>query len=921
MESNFTKVYFLKQLTTKLNTEGVEHKIIKGLFPIGYNEENYETNRDRKFGYAVKTGKASNITVLDCDTMDAYKSLCEAYPKLHQHYTVKSRRGYHVYFIYDPKIKSCKLDKIDCQNDQKLIMGINTTAQRYNDETYTYQYIGGNLLHMPTQIKSLCVIEGEGNDDTISNFVIDKNIIYEVTDEAITEILNKIQINHEDYFLNYELWLKMTTVMKTINKFNIWDKFNKQYSNYSYDKNKEIWNSIKQSISPNFFCKLLKKKFFKFYKSNDELKKLNNNKDAIQVNQQYVNISHNAFFENDTIIIQSKTGTGKTTCVSKLVDFYLKMNPQHSLLSVVNLITLADQQEQTFRKSGVSMTNYQNCKNESILMCDNSVICINSLIMLAECNFENKVVYIDEVRALINTITHNKTLQNCRLIFATLLKIIKTCAKLIITDAHIEKSVANLIEQRKGKITHYNNSHNKFQDIPAIELNSEKEFYSLLEQRIINNELFSFASDTCKTITEWYNKLYSIASPEVQERMILYTGETKKEFCEDWSNKFIFYSPKITCGVDINCFGEHSVQFLYMKGKSVDSVSLYQMATRTRHMEKLYFYSCASCCKSQYESLEDCRKQQMEYFSHNKLSMSVEYMNAIKDVNEIAFFDIYTQNEYTNDLLKTNIKHYFIEELLNAGFIVSQYGEQETLTKDVKDEMEAITQQQIEINVEELCVALDEDTTDISDNIEVMFSRSEYLKVDSRELVEKYSKFIYDKSMYEHFINFKKLSVSEEKCNEKLKELYNNKFITGIHTNTWNKIKYIHVLKNICNLKDVFDIENINITASSLDEEAIKNITMIKKLYQKRDAKLITSYTTLDFHKLYCSMLTNIIGNLKLLDGKKHRSGVNKNKMSYSINQEQMEFIQELEAVSTYTPHVDDDMEDIMVMDEEELIE
>ena len=723
-------------MTTQLNDNGEEKKNLISLLPTGWNKSDYRTGLDYKFGGCIKTGKISNILVLDCDTVEAYKTLCTAYPKLYQHYTVKTRRGYHVYFIYDPKLKKCNIDSVDFQSDNKLIIAEGTTVRRYNDETYKYEHVGGNILQMPLKIKELCTMKDE--EHNINSYVINNKNVYDVPDEEIISMLNELKENHEEYFLNYDMWLKLTTVMTTINKFDIWDKFNRQYSSYSYTSNKKIWDSIKLSINPNFFCKLLKRKFFKFHKTDDEIKELNVNNDAIQIDQQYVNISHTEFDKNDTIVIQSKTGTGKTTCVSRLMDFHLKMNPQYSLLNIVNLISLANQQVSTFKKSGVSMTSYQTCNNPSLLMCDNSVICINSLGMLAECDFKNKIVYIDEVRALMNSLTHNTTLKNCRLIFATLLKIVKTCHKLIITDAHIENNINILLDHREGEVIHYNNSFNKFQDISAIELNNENEFYSLLEERIINDELFSFACDSCKTITNWYNKLYALATPEIQAKMILYTAESNETFCEDWKDKFIFYSPKITCGVDINVVNNnHTVQFLYINGKSVDSISLYQMSTRTRHMAKMYFYSSAKCVESRYESIEDCKKQQLEYFSHNKLALPLDHMRQNKDKNETDFLNIYAYNEYMKDLLKTDTRHYFIEEIVNAGFIVSQYGEKEKLTKELQDEMDVLTQEQVIINVETLCVAIDEDILeDVSANTEILLKRSDYLKLNTRELIQ-----------------------------------------------------------------------------------------------------------------------------------------------------------------------------------------
>ena len=86
--------------------------------------------------------------------------------------------------------------------------------------------------------------------------------------------------------------------------------------------------------------------------------------------------------------------------------------------------------------------------------------------------------------------------------------------------------------------------------------------------------------------------------------MRLYTSETEIDIEEDWTDLIIFYSPKITTGVDITCI-ESSEQFIYITDQSASSINLLQMATRTRNMTQLNYYSTARSCESLYESFED----------------------------------------------------------------------------------------------------------------------------------------------------------------------------------------------------------------------------------------------------------------------------------------------------------------------------
>lgn len=58
------------------------------------------------------------------------------------------------------------------------------------------------------------------------------------------------------------------------------------------------------------------------------------------VNQELLDIESQIFIENDVIIIKSGTGSGKTKIVAKVANDLIKSNPDHRILSLVNLIVL-----------------------------------------------------------------------------------------------------------------------------------------------------------------------------------------------------------------------------------------------------------------------------------------------------------------------------------------------------------------------------------------------------------------------------------------------------------------------------------------------------------------------------------------------------------------------------------------------------
>ena len=99
-------VYFTrpKPITTYLNNDGEEKKKLpfKNFSWKDINEDNYKNyvdNDDKSF-YII-TGKLSNITVLDFDDDFVYDELVRKLPDLKNSYTVKTNRGYHIYFKYN----------------------------------------------------------------------------------------------------------------------------------------------------------------------------------------------------------------------------------------------------------------------------------------------------------------------------------------------------------------------------------------------------------------------------------------------------------------------------------------------------------------------------------------------------------------------------------------------------------------------------------------------------------------------------------------------------------------------------------------------------------------------------------------------------------------------------------------------------
>ncbi len=118
------------------------------------NKNNYKdfVNDDDKTFFII-TGKESNVTVIDFDDADIYDTLVNTYPDLKANLTVKTNKGYHIYFTYESQIKTTTningLDGIDARNDNGLIIATSTKYKSLDGSKAQYTYSYGELLKMP----------------------------------------------------------------------------------------------------------------------------------------------------------------------------------------------------------------------------------------------------------------------------------------------------------------------------------------------------------------------------------------------------------------------------------------------------------------------------------------------------------------------------------------------------------------------------------------------------------------------------------------------------------------------------------------------------------------------------------------------------------------------------------------------------
>ena len=322
---------------------------------------------------------------------------------------------------------------------------------------------------------------------------------------------------------------------------------------------------------------------------------------------------YNTFKNNETIIIKSTTGTGKTTSTAKHIKQQLEERKNLKILCIVTRKSLTNQHIQSFKDQDIILMNYQRDENKSKeleINDDNIDICINSLLMLQKIPIEelkNYIVYIDEIASFNESLTHNETLdKKINLINKLLVKILKNAYKVIVSDALINDSIFTLLKNRSDETKIFlTNEYKKFEGVEAIRIKDENNFLDKILNKCINNEPFFYGSDSCETVTNHYNHCIKNATEEARTKFILITGNTNIKIInasEELKNKFVFYSPSITFGVDFSINTDQDV-FIYIKGKSILPSGSFQQTTRTRNIKKLFYYCNCNNNQPQYKVL------------------------------------------------------------------------------------------------------------------------------------------------------------------------------------------------------------------------------------------------------------------------------------------------------------------------------
>lgn len=243
---------------------------------------------------------------------------------------------------------------------------------------------------------------------------------------------------------------------------------------------------------------------------------------------------------------------------------------------------------------------------------------------------------------------------------------------------------------------------------------------------------FLYGCDSETIAERSYNCKTEVPESEY-DKFILLTAATNIKIYdaeEQFKNKFVFFSPCITYGMD---FSIDTAQNVYMsqKGNSILPFGTWQQSTRCGNIKTLFIYSDVKPQKFEYKSLEQIQQNMRDNITY--YNESIYNVSTVHDeeeekykIIENNFFDLYCYTEYIKNIYGMNMTAHYIDHLKDNGFILTEEEEANIINPERNVEIKELTAEQKERLFQELII--DEDKKNEKyDNIHKPF---EFLEIN-----------------------------------------------------------------------------------------------------------------------------------------------------------------------------------------------
>ena len=693
-------LYPLKQITADKNNKA-DYQDPKILYDFWKNADirfstDYlinQVNKNNVCGFAIATGYKNNIVVIDYDNKETTNKEFLNMLKDADTLTISTPSGgHHFLFKYNELLKKNArgiFNNVDIRGNRGIIfhglrkdglynISNNKPIKKINDNIINLltNNINGSNIDKPTQTNTNKDKQRQ-TQTTIKKYDISKD-----------EIFKLLELLPDDYLNEYNKWLIPTFIFWGMNEYEIWDKWSRKSTKYNEKKNKEIWEHLKHDDAyNNDFLYLIW--LVKFHNKDINIRNIERiYKDYTPTSDEYLKTAkyiNKPFLNIDDIdntkkinLIQSSTGTGKTTNAINYTKAEQEKNPNIKILSITHLKSIADDHYKRFNEADIKIDHYKNIYYDDNND-DNSglVIVINSIIKLNNIDFKDYIIYLDEISALFDTLLNSPTIKHRKEVLTTFIKILNECYLIIGTDGIINDISYSFMSQAlpDQKINFVMNAYQNFKDKAAYFIEDYKHIENKIIEDLKNNKVFICCFNT-KRHTDRIEALILKEKPEYKEHILKYTsthGEEIKDIKEEWNNKIILYSPSIIQGIDYNPKNAQNIYCFIFGENTINPIQSSQQIARNRNPLNTYIY--IEGCKNKISfknGINEIKKyyKEIETNQNNIFNDLIDTKTTFKGVEyfDNPFTELFYKYRNDEDILRSSYKYHLKTILKNKGY-------------------------------------------------------------------------------------------------------------------------------------------------------------------------------------------------------------------------------------------------------------
>ena len=582
--------------------------------------------------------------------------------------------------------------------------------------------------------------------------------------------------------------------------------------------------------------------------------------------QEKLDIDYSDFEKADVFLVQSGTGTGKSTLIAKLCEEYKRNHPEVNILCLSSLRSILSQLSVTFKEFGMPLTDYRDVEKVYPLLNDDCTMCINSLLRIADCDVTDSILYIDEPVNLLMGSAGNQTIDNCTDVFSQLLRIVRECRKVVFTDAHVIKAMQDLIDIRGTKpkdVYYYYNTYQRFKDVEAFEVADTSILRDKMIERVKSCTPFIFCTDGRKHAENYYKMCLDNAPDSEKDKFVLITKNTRVDLkAVDYNSSYVFMSPTVVCGLSI-VNKSSSDTFMYITGKSINTISLYQQCTRNRTMRNLYYFICNKNKNvTKYSCYEDC----VDYYKYKcdqvkSLRDMCRYMDTRGEIVYVNnfYFNLYTHKEYSESLMFQDIRGRFTEELINAGFKINHI--EVSATNDTPVKMSTFGDYYREEVYEELFENLESKYVDLSHK-DAYIDRCRTLKIKTKEKLAEYIDLVTDDKLYSAYFTFEKYMCDYETVEKEAGSVVHTKHAIDASKSNIMKVYLVKRFEKELKIKPL-DLDNFTCVVLEQGEKMEYLVDEIKRRFRigKGKTEILDPRTVEGCKVIYAKILRGLFGD------------------------------------------------------------